>query len=48
MIAPGDGFYWTEGKGKQEVRFAFVLEEDALRRAMTILEKALKSYQYVS
>jgi hypothetical protein len=30
--------------GKQEVRFAFVLEEDALRRAMHILREALRVY----
>jgi len=45
MIAPGDGFYRTEGKGKQEARFAYVLEEAALDRAMTILREALRSYQ---
>jgi aspartate aminotransferase len=44
MIAPGDGFYATEGMGKQEVRFAFVLEEEALKRAMTILREALRAY----
>lgn len=44
MISPGDGFYVTPGMGKQEVRFAFVLEEEALRRAMTILREALCVY----
>lgn len=44
MIAPGDGFYCTPGLGKQEVRLAFVLEEDALRRAMIILREALRVY----
>jgi aspartate aminotransferase len=44
MISPGDGFYLTPGMGKQEVRFAFVLEEDALRRAMHILREALRVY----
>lgn len=44
MIAPGDGFYFTPGMGKQEVRFAFVLEEAALERAMTILREALCVY----
>jgi aspartate aminotransferase len=44
MISPGDGFYLTPGLGKQEVRFAYVLEEDALRRAMRILREALAVY----
>lgn len=44
MVAPGDGFYVTPGLGKQEVRFAFVLEEEALARAMTILQEALDAY----
>ena len=44
MIAPGDGFYVSPGMGKQEARFAFVLEQDALERAMRILERALRVY----
>jgi aspartate aminotransferase len=44
MVAPGEGFYLTPGMGRQEVRFAFVLHEEALRRAMTILREALRVY----
>jgi aspartate aminotransferase len=44
MIAPGDGFYTTPGLGRQEVRIAFVLEETALARAMSILREALDAY----
>lgn len=44
MVSPGDGFYVTPGMGKQEIRFAFVLEEERLRRAMTILREALRAY----
>jgi len=44
MIAPGDGFYQTPGAGRQEVRFAFVLEEGALERAMVLLQEALRVY----
>jgi aspartate aminotransferase len=44
MIAPGDGFYRSPGLGKQEVRFAFVLEESALKRAINILGEALRVY----
>jgi aspartate aminotransferase len=44
MISPGDGFYLSPGSGKSEVRFAYVLEENALRRAMRILREALAVY----
>jgi aspartate aminotransferase len=48
MIAPGDGFYCSPGLGKQEVRFAFVLEEGALKRAINILGEALHVYPGVT
>ena len=44
MVSPGDGFYVSAGMGQQEVRFAYVLEEPALERAMTILHEALRVY----
>lgn len=44
MLAPGSGFYITEGKGTQEVRMAYVLKEEDLHRAVIILEKALNAY----
>jgi len=44
MVAPGDGFYATPGLGKHDVRIAYVLERDKLRRACTILEAALEAY----
>lgn len=44
MVAPGAGFYLTPGLGKQEVRIAFVLNEEALGRAMVILREALRVY----
>jgi len=44
MVAPGDGFYATPGLGKHEVRIAYVLERDKLRRACAILEAALDAY----
>lgn len=43
-IAPADGFYATPGLGRSEVRIAYVLELAKLRRAMTILAKALEAY----
>lgn len=44
MLAPATGFYSTVGKGKNEVRLAYVLNIDSLAKAMECLEKALKEY----
>jgi len=44
MVAPGAGFYSTPGKGKQEVRIAYVLETQKLEKAAKILLQALKVY----
>ncbi|HZS93220.1 MAG TPA: pyridoxal phosphate-dependent aminotransferase [Chloroflexota bacterium] len=44
MVAPGEGFYLTPEMGTHEVRLAFVLEEAALDRAMTLLQEALRAY----
>jgi len=44
MLAPAEGFYATEGLGKDEARIAYVLNTDDMKRAMYILEKGLESY----
>jgi len=44
MMAPASGFYSTPGKGRDEVRIAYVLKKDDLLRALFILEKALEAY----
>lgn len=44
MMAPGGSMYATPGKGKNEVRMAYVLESDKLERAMDILKKAIVEY----
>lgn len=44
MMAPANGFYATEGSGKQEARIAYVLNQDALHNAVKCLEEALKVY----
>jgi aspartate aminotransferase len=44
MLAPATGFYATEGNGIQEVRLAYVLNKDALIKAVECLEKALEQY----
>ena len=46
MLAPGTGFYATRGKGKDEVRIAYVLNSADLHRAMDALEAALAVYQH--
>ena len=45
MMAPAAGFYATPGKGKSEVRLAYVLNADAINGAMDCLEVALKEYK---
>ncbi|MDY0297869.1 MAG: pyridoxal phosphate-dependent aminotransferase [Acidobacteriota bacterium] len=44
MMAPGAGFYSTAGKGKNEVRLAYVLESPKLRRACEILLEGVRQY----
>jgi aspartate aminotransferase len=44
MLAPGAGFYGTEGLGRKEVRLAYVLNVSALEKAMDCLAKALTEY----
>lgn len=45
MVAPAQGFYSTPGKGTNEVRMAYVLKEDDLKRAIQVLKAGLKEYQ---
>jgi aspartate aminotransferase len=45
MMAPASGFYATPGLGKDEVRLAYVLNEEAINKAMDCLQAALKVYQ---
>ncbi|MFT7377507.1 MAG: aspartate aminotransferase, partial [Sphingobacteriales bacterium] len=44
MMAPGSGFYSSNTFGKQEVRIAYVINKESLKRAMVILERALSVY----
>ena len=44
MLAPASGFYTSPDKGRDEVRIAYVLNKDDLRRALFILGKALEAY----
>ena len=45
MVAPAQGFYSSSGKGKDEVRIAYVLKESDLRRAIVVFKAGLEKYQ---
>ncbi len=44
MFAPGEPFYKTPGKGRNEVRIAYVLKQEDLERAMDLLAKGIAAY----
>lgn len=44
MVAPAAGFYSTEGFGKNQVRIAYVLNKEDLRKSVAILKAALTQY----
>ena len=44
MIAPGNGFYATPGKGVNEARLAYVLKSEDLEKALALLAEAVKQY----
>ena len=45
MFAPGAGFYATPGRGRNEVRLAYVLKQKDLERAMDLLAMGISEYQ---
>jgi len=45
MLAPAQGFYSTPDAGKNQVRLAYVLKIEDLKRSVKILEEALKAYK---
>lgn len=45
MVAPGPGFYSTPGKGQDEIRLAYVLKEEDLKRALVIFKAGLEKYK---
>lgn len=44
LLAPAPGFYATKGLGTNEVRIAYVLKSQDLKRALFIVKKALEVY----
>jgi aspartate aminotransferase len=47
MVAPAQGFYCSPNKGKDEVRIAYVLKEEDLKRAIDIFKEGLNKYMSV-
>ncbi|MEN3044561.1 MAG: pyridoxal phosphate-dependent aminotransferase [Candidatus Hydrothermales bacterium] len=47
MVAPGNGFYVTKGKGETEVRIAFVLNSSKLELALNIFLEGIKKFREV-
>ena len=45
MFAPGAPFYETPGKGVDEVRIAYILNEERLGRAMELLKEGIARYR---
>jgi aspartate aminotransferase len=45
MMAPNSGFYSTPGLGKQEVRMAYVLQEEEIQKAVRCIAAGLAVYQ---
>jgi aspartate aminotransferase len=44
MVAPAQGFYSTPGRGQDEIRIAYVLNEEDLRRAIQVFRAGLETY----
>ncbi|WP_103863541.1 pyridoxal phosphate-dependent aminotransferase [Aquimarina sp. I32.4] len=46
MIAPASGFYSNSSFGRYQVRIAYVLNQEDIKKAVTILKHALHEYRY--
>ncbi|TDT61522.1 pyridoxal phosphate-dependent aminotransferase [Fonticella tunisiensis] len=45
MLAPAEGFYATQGLGKDEVRISYCLNTEDLKKAMNIIKNGLLEYR---
>lgn len=45
MIAPGAGFYATEGLGRDEIRIAYVFKAPIMKRAMEVLCAGIRAFR---
>ncbi|XTR37184.1 pyridoxal phosphate-dependent aminotransferase [Paraclostridium tenue] len=44
MVCPAEGFYATNGLGKSEIRLAYILNENDLKKAASILKQGIEKY----
>ena len=44
MVSPASGFYSSKDNGHDEIRIAFVLNSDKLKRAINIIKLGLKEF----
>ena len=44
MLAPAEGFYASPGKGRNQVRVAYVLGVERLQRCLAIIAAGLQAY----
>lgn len=44
MFAPAEGFYATEGLGKDEMRIAYVLNKEDMRRGVELIRLGIEAY----
>ena len=44
MYAPGEGFYGEPGKGRNEIRIAYVTNPDDLTRSIELLGLGIRAY----
>jgi aspartate aminotransferase len=45
MVAPAEGFYATPGLGLDQIRIAYVLSDEKMKKALKILKEGLKVYK---
>ena len=44
MFTPAEGFYGTPGLGKDEMRMAYVLKQEDMRRAVELIRLGMEAY----
>ncbi len=45
LVAPGPGFYATEGLGTDEIRIAYILKGEMMKRAGRIIREGYAAYR---
>lgn len=44
MFAPAEGFYGTEGLGRDEIRIAYVLSSEKMKRGVELIRLGIEAY----